>query len=72
MTRMQDPSQATALFIMFALVTGAVVFGGSTLAYFLEKRRPVPPKPEPAQARHRRTDTDVTAHPALVSRDEAA
>ncbi|WP_162599703.1 hypothetical protein [Nocardioides solisilvae] len=40
-----------------AAVVGAIVFGGSSLVYFREQRRPLPPKPtarevERERARH--------------------
>jgi hypothetical protein len=34
-------------FLVFAVVLGAVVFGGTTLAYFLDKRRPAVRRPAP-------------------------
>ena len=42
-----DPHLGTALFALMALVIGAVVFGGTTLAYFLDERRSHARKPVP-------------------------
>jgi hypothetical protein len=38
-------------FLVFAVVLGAVVFGGTTLAYFLDKRRPDARQPLPVARR---------------------
>jgi NhaP-type Na+/H+ or K+/H+ antiporter len=49
-------------FFAFTVVLGAVVFGGTTLGYFLDKRREDPPRLEPERSRSatapeaRRTD----------------
>lgn len=42
---MLDPDVATVMFALGAVVTGVVIFGGATLAYFLDQRRIDPPKP---------------------------
>ena len=36
---MSDVQLQTVMFVLAALVIGAVIFGGTTLAYFLGKRR---------------------------------
>jgi NhaP-type Na+/H+ or K+/H+ antiporter len=41
---MWDPNAETLTFLVFALVLGTVVFGGTTLAYFLDKGRRDPPR----------------------------
>jgi hypothetical protein len=35
---MWDPHTETLIFALFALMIGVVVFGGTTLGYFLENR----------------------------------
>jgi hypothetical protein len=37
---MLDPHVESVTFALFALAVGVVIFGGTTLAYFLDKRRP--------------------------------
>lgn len=49
-----DPHLMMLVLALFAVVVGAVVFGGTSLAYFLDQRRPDQParrQPGPAQAR---------------------
>lgn len=40
---MVDTQVQTMVFMMAALVIGAVIFGGTTLAYFIGKRPSTPP-----------------------------
>ena len=37
---MWDPHTETLIFALFAVMIGVVVFGGTTLGYFLENRAP--------------------------------
>jgi hypothetical protein len=45
---MHDPHLETLTFALFAVVLGVVIFGGTTLTYFLAKR---PPKLSPPHER---------------------
>ena len=49
-----DPHLMMLVLALFALVVGALVFGGTSLAYFLDQRRPDPPERSRAGALGRR------------------
>jgi hypothetical protein len=67
-----DPQSETVTFVLFALVIGAVIFGGTTLAYFLGKRRSDPPSSPPARPLDAWSKAAVTRDDLEGSRDQAA
>ena len=68
---MLDPALETVRFALFALVIGVVIFGGTTLTYFLGMRRPDPPSYVPAPRLHEPKGT-VTGDNMEAPRDKAA
>lgn len=69
---MLDPYAQTVTFVLFALMIGVVIFGGTTLAYFLGKRRSHPHALRPAQPLHERSKAAVTGASMDAAHDEAA
>lgn len=69
---MLDPHFGMLAFASFALVIGVVVFGGTTLAYFLGNRRSGRPNPVPTQRLHQQSKATVTGDSLEVPRDRAA
>ena len=69
---MPDLLVETARFALFALMIGVVIFGGTTLTYFLGKRRPGPPNQLPVQRPHERSKAAVTGNTMDAPRDKAA
>ena len=72
-----DPHRMTLVLALFALVVGAVVFGGTSLAYFLDQRRPdvprleeEPARPTPASAPPLRPDGTVPVKQLLRWQDD--
>jgi hypothetical protein len=64
-----EPYAELALFVLFAVVLGTVVFGGTTWAYFVGKRQPHPPTHGPVQSLSADRDTSGARRDAY---DEAA
>ena len=64
-------------FFAFTVVLGAVVFGGTTLGYFLDKRREDPPRSELEGSRSatapeaRRADPEPDRSRSANARDQA-
>ena len=56
MTPVLDPYQGIFALVLVALVIGLVVFGGTTLTYFLGKRRQEPPNRGPVQRVQQRSE----------------
>jgi hypothetical protein len=71
-TEMLDPRLETVRLTVFTLLIGVVLFGGTTLTYFLAKRRPDPPNHVPAQRLHERAKATVTGDNMDAPRDKAA
>lgn len=69
---MLDPQSETVTFVLFAVVIGAVIFGGTTLAYFLGKRRSDPPAAPPARPLYDWSKVAVTRDDMEGPRDQAA
>lgn len=57
---MLDPYLEMARLALFALVIGLVIFGGTTLGYFLDKHRKDSPTPVLAQPLDRRSERPET------------
>lgn len=71
-SRVLDPQSETVTFVLFALVIGAVIFGGTTVAYFLGKRRSDPPSSPPAGPLYEWSRAAVTRDDMEGSRGQAA
>ena len=70
--RVLNPQSETVTFVLFALVIGAVIFGGTTLAYFLGKRRSDPPFYPPARPLYDGSKVAVRRGDMEGPRDQAA
>lgn len=60
------------LFALGALVLGVVIFGGTTLAYFVGKRTPEPSRQAGTESRAGELETIRPPEPATAPRDDAA
>lgn len=69
---MLDPLVGMLAFALFALVIGVVVFGGTTLAYFLGNRRSGRPNAVLTHRPHQRSKATVTGDGLEVPRGTAA
>ena len=72
-----EPQRMTLVLALFALVVGAIVFGGTSLAYFLDQRRPdvprleeEPTRPTPVSAPRVRHDDAVPVKQLLRWQDD--
>ena len=61
-----------ALFALGALMLGVVIFGGTTLAYFVGKRTPGSPEHAGIESLHRAPGRTTTSEPTSALNDEAA
>ena len=69
---MRDPLFVMMIFALFALMIGVVIFGGTTLTYLLDKRRPGAPNHLPVQRLHERSKVTVAGDNMDPWRDKAA
>jgi hypothetical protein len=69
---MLDPHLETVRFVLFALAIGVVIFGGTTLAYFLDQRRKDSSNHVPAQPLHEQSKVTRTGGNMEAQSDKAA
>ncbi len=69
---MLDPYLEAVMFVLFAVVIGAVIFGGTTLAYFLDKRRSDSPNHVRGPRVHGVSKAIMTGEQTDATRDKAA
>jgi hypothetical protein len=69
---MLDPYLESVMFALFALAIGVVIFGGTTLAYFLAERRPGAANDVAARRLPQRSGVTVARDAMEARRDKAA
>jgi len=67
-----EPYVEVALFALGALVLGVVIFGGTTLAYFVGKRTPEPSRQAGTEFRPGELETIRPPESATAPKDKAA